>query len=379
MIRAFSCIGRRNLKALCLSLGIIFLGAEAIISLKGESILLPKNSLPAPPRPTGLVFDHVYLKHLSGNTGHPERPERLLAIWSALDKTGMLRTLYRIRPRRVTEEELELVHTPEYVAQVRQQLSDLNGVRQLSTGDTLCSHDSLEAAEFAAGGVLSAVDAVLDGRIKNAFAPVRPPGHHATPTRGMGFCIFNNVAIAARYLQRVHGLQRVLIVDWDYHHGNGTQDTFYEDGSVFYFSTHHYGAYPRTGSAEESGSGKGAGKIKNVPLPVGASDAQILAAFETQLVPAARAFKPDFILISAGFDPMRNDLLGQFDITPQGFGAITRVVVRLAEELCQGRVVSVLEGGYRLEGLADSALAHVRALRGEPPPVRVPTRFVPGF
>jgi len=181
----------------------------------------------------------------------------------------------------------------------------------------------------------------------------------------MGFCIFNNVAIAARYLQKMHGIRRVLIVDFDYHHGNGTQDIFYEDDSVFYFSTHHYGAYPGTGSAAETGAGKGVGTTLNVPLPPGAGDAQIVAAFEQKLVPAARRFKPDFILISAGFDGMRNDLLGRFDITPEGYSAITRIVVRLANELCQGRIVSVLEGGYRLDGLAESVAAHVKALRDQ--------------
>ena len=180
----------------------------------------------------------------------------------------------------------------------------------------------------------------------------------------MGFCIYNNVALAARYIQEVHKLRRVLIVDWDYHHGNGTQDIFYEDGSVFYFSTHHFGAYPGTGHPAETGIGEGTGTTLNVPLPVGAGDAQILQALEGKLVPAARKFKPDFILISAGFDAMRNDLLGRLDITPEGFAAITRVVVKLADELCEGRVVSVLEGGYRLDGLADSVTAHVKALQG---------------
>jgi acetoin utilization deacetylase AcuC-like enzyme len=317
------------------------------------------------PKPTGLLYDDIYLRHLSGNTGHPERPERLISIRDALQKAGLTQNLYPIHPRRVTDHELELVHKPPYVALVRRELSNLQGVRELSTGDTLVSPGSLEAAEFAAGGVLNAVDAVMQGKVKNAFAAIRPPGHHATPTRGMGFCIFNNVAIAARYLQRKYGLQRVLIVDWDYHHGNGTQDTFYEDGSVFYFSTHHYGAYPGTGSAAETGAGKGAGKILNVPLPPRASDTQIVEAFQTKLVPAARNFKPDFILISAGFDGMRNDLLGVFDITPAGFAAITRIVVGLAKELCQGRVVSVLEGGYRLDGLAESVVAHVQVLREE--------------
>lgn len=343
---------------------VAFVLGTILLCQSGPTRFATARSMPIS-KPTGLLYDDVYLRHLSGNTGHPERPERLIFIRDALEKAGLTQTLYPIHPRRVTDEELELVHKPSYVALVRRELSNLQGVRELSTGDTLVSPGSLEAAEFAAGGVLNVVDAVMQGKVKNAFAAVRPPGHHATPTRGMGFCIFNNVAIAARYLQKKYGLQRVLIVDWDYHHGNGTQETFYEDGSVFYFSTHHYGAYPGTGSAAETGAGKGAGKILNVPLPPGASDAQIVEAFQTKLVPAARNFKPDFILISAGFDGMRNDLLGVFDITPAGFGAITRIVVGLAKELCQGRLVSVLEGGYRLDGLAESVVAHVQVLREE--------------
>ena len=318
----------------------------------------------AAPRKTGLLFDDVYLKHLAGNTGHPERPERLIAIRNGLEKYGLMNSLVRIAPRRATDQELELVHSPAYVALVRRELTNLRELSELSTGDTAVGPGSLEAAEFAAGGVMNAADAVMTGKLQNAFCAVRPPGHHATPVRGMGFCIFNNVAIAARYLQKAHGVGRVLIIDWDYHHGNGTQETFYEDGSVFYFSTHHYGAYPGTGSAAETGGGKGAGKILNVPLPPGAGDAQILDAFESKLVPAARNFKPDFILISAGFDAMRNDLLGQFDVTPAGFAAITRIAVKLADEFSQGRIVSVLEGGYRLDGLAESVVAHVKALEG---------------
>ena len=314
--------------------------------------------------PTGLVFDDIYLRHLAGYAGHPERPERLTAIWNGLQKAGLLNDMFRIAPRRVTDAELALVHERSYIQLVRRELSSVRGVKELSTGDTLVSAGSLDAAEFAAGGVLEAVDAVMAGKVKNAFCAVRPPGHHATPTRGMGFCIFNNVAIAARYVQRKYGVQRVLIVDQDYHHGNGTQDTFYQDGSVLYFSTHHYGAYPGTGAASETGGGRGTGRILNVPLPPGADDVQLLQAFERQLVPAARAFKPDFILVSAGFDGMRNDVLGKFDVTPQGFGAVAGVVISLAKELCQGRVVSVLEGGYRLDGLAESVAAHVRVLQG---------------
>jgi acetoin utilization deacetylase AcuC-like enzyme len=349
-------------KRIC-ALPALTLVLATVLACRSTPAQMPKPpSIPAS-LPTGLLYDDVYLRHLSGNTGHPERPERLIAIHDAFDKAGLLQSLFAIHPRRVTQEELELVHKPSYIALVRRELSDVQGLRELSTGDTLVSRDSLEAAEFAAGGVLNVVDAVMQGKVKNAFAAVRPPGHHATPTRGMGFCIFNNVAIAARYAQKKYGLRRVLIVDWDYHHGNGTQETFYEDGSVFYFSTHHYGAYPGTGSAQETGAGKGAGKILNVPLPPGASDAQIVEAFQNKLVPAARNFKPDLILISAGFDGMRNDLLGVFDITPAGFAAITRIVAGLAKELCQGRLVSVLEGGYRLDGLAESVLAHVQVLR----------------
>ena len=320
----------------------------------------------APSRPqTGFVFDEVYRRHLVGDTGHPERPERLTAVLGGLEKAGVLNTLTRIPARPATDDELALAHDRSYIELVKRELADVQGVKELSTGDTDVTRESLAAARAAVGGVLNAADAVASGRVKNAFCAVRPPGHHATPNRGMGFCIFNNVAIAARYLQKVHGVRRVLIVDFDYHHGNGTQDIFYDDDTVFYFSTHHYGAYPGTGSAAETGRGKAAGTKLNVPLPPGASDAQILAAFEQQLVPAARRFKPDFILVSAGFDGMRRDLLGQFDITPAGYAAITRVIVRLADELCQGRVVSVLEGGYRLDGLAESVAAHVKVLHGE--------------
>jgi acetoin utilization deacetylase AcuC-like enzyme len=316
---------------------------------------------PALPQ-TGLLFDGFYLQHLSGGVDHPERPERLTAIQSALRRAGLFQCLHHIKPRVATEAELGLAHSESYVALVHRELSGLRGLGELSTGDTLVSPNSLEVAKLGVGGVLQAVDDVVTGKIKRAFCAIRPPGHHATGDRGMGFCIFNNVAVAARYVQQAHGLTRVLIVDWDYHHGNGTQDIFYEDDSVFYFSTHHLGAYPGTGCPTETGRGKGAGTTLNVPLPTGTSDAQILEALEKTFTPAARAFKPEFVLISAGFDAMRNDLLGHFDVTPEGFAAITRVVAELAGECCQGRVVSVLEGGYRLDGLGESVVAHVRAL-----------------
>jgi len=346
-------------------------GCAALTFIASAGAVVHSAQQPATPsatratRPTGFLFDDLYLRHLSGDTGHPERPERLVAVVRGLERAGLSKDLSPIPSRPATDDELALVHDRAYIDLVKRELANVTGVKQLSTGDTDVTADSLAAARAAAGGVLNAVDSVMSGRLKNAFCAVRPPGHHATRNRGMGFCIFNNVAIAARYLQKMHGIRRVLIVDFDYHHGNGTQDIFYDDDSVFYFSTHHYGAYPGTGSAAETGAGKGVGTTLNVPLPPGAGDAQIVAAFEQQLVPAARRFKPDFILISAGFDGMRNDVLGRFDITPAGYAAITRSVVRLANELCQGRIVSVLEGGYRLDGLAESVAAHVKTLRDQ--------------
>ncbi len=332
-------------------------GALSILLLCAMTVA--RNPAQTIPR-TGLLLDDVYLRHLAG-VSHPERPERLVAIRTGLERSGLMKTLHRIMPRRATDEELMSVHTRTYVELVRKELSNVRGSRDLSTGDTVVTAGSLEAAENAVGGVLNAVDAVLSNTVKNAFCAVRPPGHHATPTRGMGFCIFNNVAIAARYAQQ-HGAKRVLIIDWDYHHGNGTQDAFYEDDSVFIFDTHHYGAYPGTGNPNETGAGKAAGTKLNVAMPAGAGDAPFIEAFKNRLAPAARRFKPDFILISAGFDGMRNDILGRFDITPEGYAAMTRVVVDLANELCQGRIVSVLEGGYRLDGLSDSVVAHIRTL-----------------
>jgi acetoin utilization deacetylase AcuC-like enzyme len=313
--------------------------------------------------PTGLVLDDSFLRHLPGRTGHPECPERLMAIDAAFNGAPWFASLVRIQPRKASDEELALAHHPEYVKLVHREAGHVEGLVELSTGDTIISHDSLNVALLAAGGVLEATDAVMSGKVRNAFCAVRPPGHHATADRGMGFCIFNNVAIATRYLQKRHGVARVLIVDWDYHHGNGTRDIFYDDSSVFYFSTHHYGAYPGTGAPSERGTGPGLGMTLNVPLPVGATDAQIHDAIESVLIPAAQRFHPEFVLISAGFDAMRNDLLGCFDVTPAGFAAITRLVKKFAEAECSGRILSVLEGGYRIDGLAECASAHVEALQ----------------
>jgi acetoin utilization deacetylase AcuC-like enzyme len=232
----------------------------------------------------------------------------------------------------------------------------------LSTGDTDIDGHSWDAAVRAAGGALNAVDAVAAGRARNAFCVVRPPGHHANASRGMGFCLLNNIALAARYAQRRHGMERVLIVDWDVHHGNGTQDIFYSDPSVFFFSTHQWPLYPGTGRADETGDGQGQGTTTNFPFPAGSGRKQILGAVENSLMAAADRFQPDLVLISAGFDSRIGDLLGQFTLTDRDFTDLTRRVMEIADRHAGGRVVSMLEGGYSLQGLASAAAAHVDAL-----------------
>ncbi len=310
---------------------------------------------------TGIAADSRVKKHDVG-PGHPEQPERYTAIMNRLEFAGLLRDLKPLDVRNATEHELALVHTREYLALVEREIRQHRS--QLSTGDTDISAHSLEAACVAAGSVLSAVDAVFSRTVVNAFCVVRPPGHHASAARGMGFCFFNNVAIGARYAQREYGAERILIVDWDVHHGNGTQDIFYEDGSVLFFSTHQSPWYPGTGDASEQGEGEGTGKTINCPLPAGSGAAEIVGAFRNILLPAAREFQPDLILISAGFDSRINDPLGQFLLTDEDFTDLTCMMTDLAARYCDSRLVSVLEGGYNLEGLASAAEAHVRSLYG---------------
>jgi acetoin utilization deacetylase AcuC-like enzyme len=308
---------------------------------------------------TGFVYDDAYLKHITG-PGHPERPERLPAIVAQLKSAGLLEHLLRIQPRPAERAWITAVHTSEHLETLCQLYE--KGDRYAGTRDTPIGASSYEVALLAAGGVLAAVDAVVAGEVRNAFCAVRPPGHHATPDRAMGFCLLNNVAIAARYIQQKHKLSRVLIVDWDVHHGNGTQDIFYEDPTVFYFSIHQYPFYPGSGRADERGAGAGVGWTLNVPLPAGSGDAEYEQAFSRQLIPAAHQFQPDFVLISAGFDAHQDDLLGSMQVTSEGFARLTTMVKQIADQHCHGRLVSVLEGGYDLTGLAASVTGHVRAL-----------------
>jgi acetoin utilization deacetylase AcuC-like enzyme len=232
----------------------------------------------------------------------------------------------------------------------------------LSTGDTNIGAKSLEIARLAAGSVFSAVEEVMAGRITNAFCIVRPPGHHATQSRGMGFCVFNNVALAARYAQKKHGIGNVLIVDWDAHHGNGTEQIFYDDDRVFYFSTHLYPWYPGTGARGDTGAGKGIGRNLNAPFPPGTPAEEVMSAYQNELVPRMKQFKPELVLISAGFDSRAGDPLGGLQLTDRHFAELTLLLCRIAREHASSRLVSVLEGGYSLDGLAKAAVAHVKAL-----------------
>jgi acetoin utilization deacetylase AcuC-like enzyme len=253
-----------------------------------------------------------------------------------------------------------LVHAREYIALTGREVAQ--GRPHLTTGDTDLSPHSIESALLAAGSVLAATDAVFSGDVQNAFCVVRPPGHHASASVGMGFCLYNNVAIGARYAQHRYGAERILIADWDVHHGNGTQDIFYRDGSVLFFSTHQSPWYPGTGAASERGEGAGAGKTLNCPFPALSGAREILGAFQEILLPAAREFHPDCIFLSAGFDSRIDDPLGHFLLTDTDFAELTRLMAYLAAEVCKSRLISVLEGGYNLNGLALAAEAHVRAL-----------------
>jgi acetoin utilization deacetylase AcuC-like enzyme len=308
---------------------------------------------------TGFLYHPDYLKHDMGY-GHPESPDRLRAIVSHLEAQGLLDRLTKIDPVAATDDWITLVHEPAYVAHLKAR-APVSGHVSLDP-DTSISPGSLPAAYLAAGGAMAAVDAIIAGRVQNAFCAVRPPGHHAERDRAMGFCLFNNVAIAARYVQCRHGLPRVLIVDWDVHHGNGTQHTFYQDPSVLFFSTHQFPYYPGTGRATDRGEGEGTGLTINVPMSPGQGDEAYREVFERMLIPAADRFKPDFVLISAGFDAHRDDPLAGMALTEEGYGVLSRIVLDLAGRHCQGRVLSCLEGGYNLQALSASVERHLRAM-----------------
>ncbi len=307
-----------------------------------------------------LVCDGVFEEHDTG-PGHPESPERYRAVWEVLHNLGEVDGVLRIAPRLAKTKELTLCHDASYVDLVKQDCESM--ATQLRTGDTPINEHTYRIARLAAGAVIEAVDAVFAGRARRAFCAVRPPGHHASASRGMGFCVFNHAALAARHAMDRHGVKRALVVDWDVHHGNGTQDIFERDPDVFFFSMHEEGIYPGTGFARERGRGKGRGTVLNVPLPGNTGGKLARRVVAEKLVPAMREFRPELVVISAGFDARVDDPVGGLLWTDEEFAALTRDVVAIAEEHAQGRLVSILEGGYNPAGLASAVAAHVAELR----------------
>ncbi len=297
----------------------------------------------------GIVYHPVYLEHDTGY--HPENARRLEAIISHLDATGLRQQLTPIEARPATVDELALVHYPRHIARIEE--AALSGGGNLDA-DTPMSAGSYQAALYAAGGVIRAVDAVMDNTVTSAFALVRPPGHHATPGQAMGFCLFNNIAIAARYALAKLRLERVLIIDFDVHHGNGTQDAFYNDPQVLYISTHQYPHYPGSGGIGEIGAGSALGATINIPLPAGSGDDEYGQVFQRVIVPAAERFRPRLILVSAGYDAHWADELSMMQVSVTGFAGMVRTMKGLADRLTGGRLVFSLEGGYNLPALAAS-------------------------
>ncbi|UCE63474.1 MAG: histone deacetylase [Nitrospirota bacterium] len=307
----------------------------------------------------GFLFHPAFLDHEMG-AGHPESPDRLRAIQSHLQSTKTLDQLVLLEPQMASKDWIAEVHTRSYIDSLESR-APLSGYTSLDP-DTTMSPGTLRAAYLAAGGAIKAVDAIMNQQVDQAFCALRPPGHHAETNRAMGFCFFNNIAIAARYAQKHHGLRRVLIVDWDVHHGNGTQHTFDEDPTVLFFSTHQYPHYPGTGHSSEIGRGDGKGLTINIPMSGGEGDEEYCEVFQNELVPAAEAFKPELVLISAGFDAHRDDPLASMNLTEEGYGSLTRMVTEIAKRHASGRVISCLEGGYHLQGLAASVNRHIVGL-----------------
>src|SRR6266567_4271512 len=322
---------------------------------------------------TALIYDPIFLEHLTPEN-HPDRPERLKKAIEVLQALNWLERegLVQLTPRAATEDELATVHEREYIQKVkaaadkvaREQDSSGRKTRFFAT-DTFVSARSYEAAIKAAGAPLTAIDAILHGEIDNAYCLVRPPGHHAVAESAMGFCLFNNVAVAARYAIDKHGLERVMIIDYDVHHGNATQEMFYDDPRVLYFSIHQAPFYPGTGSSDECGEGAGLGTTINVPLPATTGYETYEPVFRQVMAPAADRFDPQLILVSAGFDAHWKDPLGQMNISTAGFARLTEIIIQLAQQLCNGRLVMVQEGGYSLPAMAGCVASCINFLLGD--------------
>ena len=310
---------------------------------------------------TGFVFDEAFLSHHTG-AGHPECAERLSATIAHLDTLPLYDELKLLDALPVEQALIETSHSPAYLDRARQ--TCVGGNAFLDSMDTAISEESYDIALKAAGAAVALADGVINGEISNGFALVRPPGHHAEQEQAMGFCILNNVAILARYLQARHDLDKVMILDWDVHHGNGTQHTFEEDPSVLFASTHQYPFYPGTGAWSETGTGRGRGATVNCPMRAGSDDEDYEAAFMEKILPAMDRFKPEFIIISAGFDAHRDDPLGDVNLSTGFYGWMTDRIMEMADKHAGGRIVSVLEGGYNLAMLPLCIEEHLKALSG---------------
>jgi acetoin utilization deacetylase AcuC-like enzyme len=307
---------------------------------------------------TAVVVDKEYLKHEPGES-HPERPERVKVLLDLADQLDAAK-FQLLTPQPAQRACIEAIHGADYVRLIES--TSAHNFYALD-GDTITCRDSFAVGVLAVGGFLHLIDAIAADDVQNGFALVRPPGHHALRNRAMGFCLFNTMAIGAEHVKRVHGANKVMIMDWDVHHGNGTQDAFYEDPSVLFISTHQFPYYPGSGALKEVGVGAGEGYSINIPLPAGCADAEYLQAFQEIILPAAERFEPQWILVSAGFDPHRRDPLGGMGVTETGFGAMARQLLWLADKFAGGRIAFLLEGGYDLAGLRASVAAVLEAMQ----------------
>lgn len=305
---------------------------------------------------TGFVYDDIYLNH--DYPDHPERKERLISIMNHLEKVQLLKEVIDIKPRRATVEEVALNHDPNYIQEIHDFCKSGGGFLD---PDTYAVEESYDVSLTAVGGVLEGIDRILKGDVETVFCAVRPPGHHAEYAKAMGFCIFNNIAIGAHYLRKIKKVGKVFIIDFDAHHGNGTQRSFYEDDTVFYFSTHEYPFYPGTGSAKEKGAGKGEGYTLNVPMPAGAGDSDYEPVYSNLLPKVMGEFSPDFILVSAGYDLHSDDPLTYLNVSTRGIRSIVRNILKTAKEL-KAPTLFALEGGYNLKALGESVVATIEEM-----------------
>jgi len=340
-----------------------FIKKVVVYVLSITSLLLIHNALMAK-TPVAILYDEIFLEHNTGS-GHPERPERLFEVIDTLKNNPDFKyDLVWPKVRKAVNSEIALAHSDKYIQLVESEIRALDNDSPtfLSTGDTVISPKSLDVAQMSVGASLVGIDEIMNGNVKAAFSFNRPPGHHATEDRGMGFCIYNHAAIAAKYLKSKYSLSRVLIIDFDVHHGNGTQDIFYDDPSVFYFSIHQHPFYPGTGRPTETGMADGEGFTLNIDLPKGSGDEEFIKGFSEELIPKMNDFKPEFILISAGFDAHDNDLLGKLSYTPKGYSQVAKIINSIYKNSNAKGIMYMLEGGYVPENIDNASQAIIKRL-----------------